>query len=38
MADDGKLGEEEDLTLPSQKSPNNGGSAPASPPPMRSLS
>ena len=31
MADDGKLGEEEDLTLPSQRSPNNGGSAPASP-------
>ena len=31
MADDEKLGEGEDLTLPSQKSPNNGGSAPASP-------
>ena len=31
MADDEKLGEEEDLTLPSQRSPNNGGSVPASP-------
>ena len=31
MADDEKLGEEEDLTLPSQRSSNNGGSVPASP-------